>query len=67
MDPDENLFGVPRLRDILDGQHEAALDGLQKTILASVDDFSRGVSQADDITLLLVRYLPTAQSAMSQT
>jgi phosphoserine phosphatase RsbU/P len=67
MDPDENLFGVPRLRDILDGQQEAALDGLQKTILASVDDFSRGVSQADDITLLLVRYLPTAQSAMSQT
>jgi sigma-B regulation protein RsbU (phosphoserine phosphatase) len=67
MDPDENLFGVPRLRDILDGQHESALDGLQKTILASVDDFARGVKQADDITLLLVRYLPTAPGAMSQT
>jgi sigma-B regulation protein RsbU (phosphoserine phosphatase) len=62
-DPDEELFGVPRLRDILAGQHEAPLDHLQKTVLESVDRFVRGASQADDITLLLVRYRAAAQTA----
>jgi phosphoserine phosphatase RsbU/P len=62
-DPDEELFGVPRLRDILAGQHEAPLDRLQKTVLESVDRFVRGASQADDITLLLVRYRAAAQTA----
>jgi sigma-B regulation protein RsbU (phosphoserine phosphatase) len=62
-DPDEELFGVPRLRDILAGQHESPLDLLQKTILESVDRFARGASQADDITLLLVRFRAAAQTA----
>jgi len=29
---------------------------LQSGILAAVDDFSRGAYQADDITLLIIRY-----------
>ena len=62
-DPDEELFGVARLREILAGQHEAPLDHLQKTVLESVDHFARGASQADDITLLLVRYRAAAQTA----
>jgi phosphoserine phosphatase RsbU/P len=63
MDSEENIFGVARLRDILTGQHEAPLDRLQKTVLESVDQFSRGASQADDITLLLVRYRAAARTA----
>jgi phosphoserine phosphatase RsbU/P len=63
MDSEENIFGVARLRDILTGQHEAPLDRLQKTVLESVDQFSRGASQADDITLLLVRYRAAARNA----
>jgi phosphoserine phosphatase RsbU/P len=63
VDPDEELFGVPRLRDILAGQHEAPLDHLQKTIFESIDHFARGASQADDITLLLVRYRAAVQTA----
>ncbi len=55
-DPDDNLFGVPRFRDVLADLHEASLGHLQKTILASVETFTRGAAQADDITLLLVRY-----------
>jgi phosphoserine phosphatase RsbU/P len=64
MDPDEQFFGVPRLRDILAGQHEAPLDHLQKTVLKSIDHFARGASQADDITLLLVRFRAAAQTAI---
>ena len=50
------MYGVPRLREVLAGQHDAPLDQLQKTIFESVEKFTRGASQADDITLLLVRY-----------
>lgn len=56
MDPDEQLFGVPRLRELLTGRVEGSLDELQKSILEAVENFARGASQADDLTLLIVRY-----------
>jgi sigma-B regulation protein RsbU (phosphoserine phosphatase) len=56
MDPKEELFGVPRLVDTLRGHNGKALDELQKIVLESVENFARGTSQADDLTLLLVRY-----------
>ncbi len=56
MDPDDNMYGGPRLREVLSDLHEASLDHLQKTVLASIEAFTRGAAQADDITLLLVRY-----------
>jgi sigma-B regulation protein RsbU (phosphoserine phosphatase) len=64
-DPDEQLFGVPRLREALAGRHDAPLDHLQKAVFDSVENFTRGTSQADDITLLLVRYRAAAQTAAS--
>jgi sigma-B regulation protein RsbU (phosphoserine phosphatase) len=62
-DPDEQLFGVPRLREALAGRFDAPLDHLQKAVFDSVENFTRGASQADDITLLLVRYRAAAQTA----
>ncbi len=62
-DPDEQLFGIPRLRDALANLHDSPLDHLQKAVFDSVENFTRGASQADDITLLLVRYRAAAQSA----
>ncbi|HXO87071.1 MAG TPA: SpoIIE family protein phosphatase [Candidatus Acidoferrales bacterium] len=56
MDPDDNLYGGPRLRDALADLQEASLDHVQTTVLASIEAFTRGAAQADDITLLLVRY-----------
>ncbi len=56
MDPDEREFGLARFREALAGQSEAPLADLQKTVLESVENFTRGARQADDITLLLVRY-----------
>ena len=60
MDPDQNMYGVPRLREVLSDLHEASLDHLQKTVLDSIEAFTRGAAQADDITLLLVRYRAAA-------
>jgi sigma-B regulation protein RsbU (phosphoserine phosphatase) len=63
-DSDENLFGVSRLRGCLAGLHDATpLDQLQKAVFDSVENFTRGASQADDITLLFVRYRAAAQTA----
>ena len=64
-DPDDELYGVPRLREALAGCRDSPLDHLQKIVFDSVTKFSRGASQADDITLLFVRYRAAAQSAAS--
>jgi serine phosphatase RsbU (regulator of sigma subunit) len=56
MDPERELYGDERLSEALAGQGSAALDDLQKTVLKSVESFTQGASQADDLTLLLVRY-----------
>src|SRR5580693_7449907 len=50
MDPGEDLYGVPRLREVLTGQSDCALDKLQKSILESVENFAKGAHQADDLT-----------------
>src|SRR5947207_8831688 len=52
MDPDEQLFGVPRLREVLLGMTSTELEEIQKTVLESVENFARGARQADDLTLL---------------
>jgi phosphoserine phosphatase RsbU/P len=56
MDPDDQFFGVARLRAVLQGKAELPLDEIQKAVLESVENFARGARQADDLTLLLVRY-----------
>jgi phosphoserine phosphatase RsbU/P len=56
MDPSEQLFGVPRLREALNSLGQVPLEDLQQAVLQSVENFARGASQADDLTLLLVRY-----------
>jgi phosphoserine phosphatase RsbU/P len=56
MDPQEDMFGMPRLVKLLTGHNETPLDELQKVVLEAVENFARGTSQADDLTLLLIRY-----------
>jgi sigma-B regulation protein RsbU (phosphoserine phosphatase) len=62
MDPDEQMFGTSRLREVLAGHHNTPLDDLQRRVLESVQTFARGARQADDVTLLLVRYQAAALS-----
>ena len=59
VDLQEEMYGIDRLRALFAGQANPGLDYLQQTALASLREFARGASQADDITLLLVRYQPT--------
>jgi phosphoserine phosphatase RsbU/P len=65
MDPEEQLFDVSRLRTALSGQHDVPLEVLQKKVLESVETFTRGASQTDDMTLLLVRYRASTLGATS--
>jgi len=58
VDLTEEMYGIDRLRSLFVGRACAALDELQQVALASLREFTRGASQADDITLLLVRYQP---------
>ena len=66
MDPKEDFFGMPRLVQLLAGHNETPLDQLQKIILESVENFARGASQADDLTLLLVRFRATGAATESE-
>jgi serine phosphatase RsbU (regulator of sigma subunit) len=56
MDPEEELYGVGRLRAVLQGKTQLALDEIQKSVLESVENFARGARQADDLTILVVRF-----------
>ncbi len=67
MDPAEELYGVPRLREVLTGQSECALEKLQKAILESVENFAKGAHQADDLTLLIVRFRSSPAAALTET
>jgi len=59
-DPEEQMFGTARLKQLLTGQPECPLEQLQKCVLEAVENFARGAHQADDLTLLIVRYRATA-------
>jgi sigma-B regulation protein RsbU (phosphoserine phosphatase) len=65
MDPQQELYGVARLQEVISGRHDAPLQDLQKAILESVQTFTRGADQADDITVLLLRYRAAAMGATS--
>jgi serine phosphatase RsbU (regulator of sigma subunit) len=67
MDPDDQLFGVPRLKQVLTGQTQCPLEHIQKCVLEAVENFARGAHQADDVTLLIVRYQATAAAVTSDT
>src|SRR5438034_11367285 len=58
MDPDEQLFGIPRLKELLTGQMECPLELLQKCVLEDVDNFARVAHQADDPNPLNFTYPP---------
>lgn len=63
MDPEQQEFGIARLKQVLAGRAGAAVEELQTAVLTAVGEFTRGASQADDLTLLLVRYQGAAATA----
>lgn len=67
MDPQDQLFGMPRLKQVLTGQMACPLEQLQKCVLEAVETFTRGARQADDLTLLIVRYGAAQASLRADT
>jgi sigma-B regulation protein RsbU (phosphoserine phosphatase) len=67
MDPDDEMFGMPRLGELLNDKNDVPLERLQECILEAVENFARGARQADDLTMLLVRYQVTQKDVMSDT
>jgi serine phosphatase RsbU (regulator of sigma subunit) len=63
MDPDQKEYGVERLKQAVTGQLTEPLADMQDTILDSVRQFARGARQADDVTVMLVRYKSAASGA----
>ncbi len=55
-DTTDDLFGVPRLREVLQAYAASSLEEIKSSIVGAVEQFSAGTDQADDLTLLLVRY-----------
>jgi phosphoserine phosphatase RsbU/P len=56
MDPCDQLFTGARLREVLTGLQNTPLDEIQRKVLEAVENFAQGASQADDLTLLLIRF-----------
>jgi serine phosphatase RsbU (regulator of sigma subunit) len=67
MDPDDEMFGMSRLAEVLNDKSDVPLEHLQKCILEAVENFVRGARQADDVTMLLVRYQVAQKDALSDT
>jgi serine phosphatase RsbU (regulator of sigma subunit) len=56
MDPDQNEYGMERLKESVEKNQKDSLVDLQENILDGVRQFARGARQADDITVLLLKY-----------
>ncbi len=57
MDPEGNLFSNPRLETLLERLNRAGSAELVRATVAAVQAYAAGAPQADDITLLVLRYL----------
>jgi sigma-B regulation protein RsbU (phosphoserine phosphatase) len=56
-DADGAMFGTERLVDAVSVSPDFDADSLTRGVFSTVEEFSRGAPQADDITVLTVRYL----------
>ncbi len=57
------LYGFQRLHELLTGWQEESLQSVQKLVFDSIESFSRGAPQSDDMTLLVVRYRASQSNA----
>lgn len=55
---DSEFFGIDRLVSIIQGCAQFTADELLNAVVQAIDDFSRGVDQEDDITVIVAKALP---------
>jgi serine phosphatase RsbU (regulator of sigma subunit) len=51
-----NFFGRRRLRDLIEANPDLSTPELHATLIQTLDNFTEGAVQADDITLLVLQY-----------
>jgi len=57
LSPEPERFQIERLEQVVTEHAAASPEELQAAILKAVEDFTGGVQQTDDMTLLILRYL----------
>jgi len=57
LDPEGQLFTEARLRDTLSNDGVASAEEAARAVVAAVDSFAGGAEQADDITVLALRFI----------
>jgi len=67
MNPQGKQFGTDRLREVAAQHASARIEELQAGILTAVEKFTQGAPQADDLTLLILRYHGTASPRQNGT
>ncbi len=58
MDKDENAFSEKRLKDTLRQCARVSLSDLNQSVISKLHEFTGGIPQSDDITMLALRYSP---------
>jgi sigma-B regulation protein RsbU (phosphoserine phosphatase) len=57
VNPEEKLFSDARLLEAANASRDQGVREFEASIKKEVDDFTRGAEQADDITMLVMRYM----------
>jgi len=55
---DGKFFGRRRLRDVIEAHPDLSAPDLHALLLQTLETFSEGAMQADDVTLLVLQYCP---------
>lgn len=58
MDKNENVFSETLLKETLAQFAKAELSDLNQSVIGKIQEFTGGIPQSDDITMLSLRYLP---------
>jgi serine phosphatase RsbU (regulator of sigma subunit) len=59
INPDNQEFGVPRLREVIVSQAHASARQILESVVDAVDDFSEDAPPFDDLTLVVAKRVPT--------
>jgi serine phosphatase RsbU (regulator of sigma subunit) len=65
MDPSDQEFGMGRLKQVLESRRHDSVEEVQAEVLNAITEFACGARQADDITIVVVRYCGAAQAAQA--
>ena len=63
--PDDEMFGEERLEDLLLKHRHSSAREIEEQVYTSIKDFAAGASQADDLTMVIVKMAPDTSTQES--